>query len=327
MGIKLRDLIDFETINLDKIHGKILVIDGTNLLFKYITKIKKGQNILYDYQGNPISHLLGFFYFIINLIERKVRPVFVFDGIPPAEKRPYNELKIKRLIRAWNRYNHSHNMTKSIYFKDPYFLYKYIIEDLIKFIKIFGLPVIRAPCEGEAQAIRLVKEKKAYGVLSEDYDLLAFGCPNIFRKINFKNNTIQYISLKKVLNNLGISYDQLVDLVILVGNDYHPGFRGFGPKKSLEMVKKYKCIEKMMNDYDFDFNGLELNTLRNLFKNPITSNFSIQFQYPNLPVLKEYLLERRISINRVNNGIARLRNAFKTLKIHQISLDLFIRQK
>jgi len=326
LGLKLKELIEYKELGFEALQGKILVIDGTNLLFKYITKIKNGQSILFDYQGNPISHLIGLFYFIINLIERKIKPVFVFDGIPPSEKKPPNNEKITRIIKAWKRYNKmKDNQNKYKCFTDKYFLYKYVIEDLIKFIRKFGLPAFRAPCEGEAQAVRLVKECKAFGIISEDYDSLAFGCPRIFRKIDFKNNTIQYISLKSVLTNLGITYKQLIDIIILMGNDYHPGFEHFGPKTSLKAIKKYGELEVMKKDYDF--NGLDIDNLRNMFINPITSNFRIQFQYPNIPVLKEYLIERNFSINRINRGLRRLNKAFKNLNIHQKKIDMFFIKK
>ncbi|MHA1310609.1 MAG: hypothetical protein ACTSWR_05300 [Candidatus Helarchaeota archaeon] len=323
MGLKLKELVISETINFSDISHKTIVIDATNLLFKYITKIKNSQDIFYDYHGNPVSHIYGFFYFIINLIERKIKPIFIFDGIPPREKRPYNYYKIKRLSNAWKKYNSlGGNGSKLKVFKDSFFLYKYIIEDLIKFIRMFGVPVFRAPSEGEAQAVRLVKEQQAYGVISEDYDCLIFGCPKIYRKLNFKTNTLQQISLNKVLTKLDISFNQLIDIIILMGNDYHPGFEGFGPKTSLKMIKKYGNIETMRKDYEF--NEFDANKIRNLFLKPITSKFDVYFQYPNILAIKEYLLEKNFSINRVRRGLARLNKGFKDLKIKQKRIDHYI---
>ena len=322
MGLKIKDIIKSEVISFEKIQGKTIVVDGTNLLFKYLTKIRNNQQILLDYQGNPVSHLIGFLYFIINLIERKVKPIFVFDGIPPREKHPYNYNKIKSLINAWKKYNSlGLNRKKSKYFEDGFFLYKYVIDDLINFIRKFGLPAIRAPSEGEAQAVRLVKEKKADGIISQDYDCLAFGCKKLYRQINFKINTLEYISLNKLLKELDITYLQFIDINILVGTDYNPGFKGFGPKTALKVIKKYGNIENMKNYYDF--RNFDPKTVRHLFIHPITSEFDIHFGYPNFDSLKEYLLEKNFSLNRINNSLKRLRYAYKNFKVMQRKIDDF----
>lgn len=323
LGLKIKDLVVNERINLIDVENTVMVIDGCNLLFKYITKIRRNGQILFDYQGNPVSHILGFFYFTINLLEHKIKPIFIFDGIPPRKKHKEDPAKIRRLVKAWNRYKNMRNeKNKSIHFNDSYFLYKYVIEDLMKFIKKLGLPAIRAPSEGEAQAVRLVKEGKAYGVISRDYDCLAFGCPRLFKNFDFKNHGADYISLKRTLNKNKISYDQFLDMILLLGSDYHPGFKGFGLKTSLKKIKEYGSIDNMKEIYDF--NGTDFNSLKDMFKNPVTSNFDIHFQFPNQPVLLEYLLEKNFSIKRINRGIFRLVKAFKNINIKQKRLDSFL---
>jgi flap endonuclease-1 len=322
LGLKIKDIVIDEQINLIDLENTTMVIDGCNLLFKYLTKIRRNGQVLFDYHGNPVSHILGFFYFTINLLEHKIKPIFIFDGIPPRQKHKEDPVKIRRLVKAWNRYkNLSDKKNKIKHFKDSYFLYKYIIEDLMKFIKKLGLPAIRAPSEGEAQAVRLVKEGKAYGVISRDYDCLAFGCPRLFKNFNFKNHLVHYISLKNILMKNNISYDQLLDLILLLGSDYHPGFKGFGIKTSLKNIKKYGSLDKMKEIYDF--NGTDFTSIKEMFKNPVTSSFNIHFQFPNQPVLLDYLLEKNFSIKRINRGISRLITAFKNIKIKQKKLDSF----
>ena len=323
MGVKLKDIIKPDVINFNEIELSTVIVDGCNLLFKYISKIRKDNNLLFDYLGNPISHIFGFFYFIINLIERKIKPVFIFDGIPPQEKRIRDPVRIKKIVNAWKYYkNLSDSNNKKKLFKDPLFLYKYIIEDLIDFIKKFGLPVYRAPSEGESQASYLVRNGQALGVISEDYDCLVFGCPRVYRNLDFKNNTLHYISLNDFLKYNNITHKQLVDIVLLAGSDYHKGFKGFGIKTALKTIRKYNNFENLVNNYDF--NGFDFKSIRNLFLNPVVSNFRIQFQYPNIPVLKEYLLEKNMSINRINKGLKRLNKAFKEIKIVQSKLDQFL---
>lgn len=320
MGTKIKDLINTKTINLRKLERKSLAIDGCNLLFKYTTKIRTKSNyIIQDKMGRPKSHLLGFFYFIINLFERKIKPIFVFDGVPLDIKKNYGNKEIKLINFLFKQYKRLDN-NKSDIFKNKFFLYKFIIEDLIEFIKLFGIPVIRGPSEGEAQATRLVKEKYAYGVISNDYDCLLYGCPRVYKNWSFKNNTIEFISLKETLKTHSISIDQLIDISILLGNDYFPGYKGFGPKRSLKEIKKFENIYRIKKEYCLDD---DLKSVRNIFLNPATVSFEPKYQAPNPLVIKEFMLNRDFSPKRLKRGIDRLMNSYKKIMIKQMTINQY----
>ena len=44
--------------------------------------------------------------------------------------------------------------------------------------------------------------------------------------------------------------DQFVDLCILLGCDYVDKIKGIGPKKAIELVKKHKSIEAILENID-----------------------------------------------------------------------------
>jgi len=56
--------------------------------------------------------------------------------------------------------------------------------------------------------------------------------------------------LEKVLQGLGITYDQFIDLCILLGCDYCGNIKGIGPKKSVELIKQYGSIEEILQNID-----------------------------------------------------------------------------
>lgn len=45
-------------------------------------------------------------------------------------------------------------------------------------------------------------------------------------------------------------YLQFVDLCILLGCDYCESIRGIGPKRAIELVSQYKCIEEILKNID-----------------------------------------------------------------------------
>lgn len=121
-------------------------------------------------------------------------------------------------------------------------------DDCKKLLKLMGLPVIEAPSEAEAQCAQLCKDGKVHAVATEDMDALTFAAPRLIRHLSSGSGeqTHEY-NLEKVLKGLGLdSQDEFIDLCILMGCDYCDSIRGIGGKKGLDLIKKHKKIEKII---------------------------------------------------------------------------------
>ena len=55
--------------------------------------------------------------------------------------------------------------------------------------------------------------------------------------------TAERIVLSELLSKHEISMEQLVDLAIMIGTDFHPGIKGIGPKTGLKLIKEHGDIE------------------------------------------------------------------------------------
>ena len=53
------------------------------------------------------------------------------------------------------------------------------------------------------------------------------------------------IELEETLLNLEISREQFVDLGIMIGTDFHPGFKGVGPKTGVKLIRKFGTLEEV----------------------------------------------------------------------------------
>ena len=91
MGTAIKDIVSRENISLDQLNNQTLGFDAYNIIYQFLSSIR-GQDgtPLKDSKGNVTSHLTGLFYRTINLVDRGVKPVFVFDGKP-------NELKAETI--------------------------------------------------------------------------------------------------------------------------------------------------------------------------------------------------------------------------------------
>jgi flap endonuclease-1 len=127
------------------------------------------------------------------------------------------------------------------------------------------------------------------------------GRKKVQNKVYYEKIEPEIIFLDENLNNLGIDNEQLVALCILIGTDYNPGgVVGIGPKKALELVKKYgKNFEGLFSNvkWEFDFSWRDVfETIRNM---PTTQNYDLSWQDIDSERVLEILLQHDFSEERV----------------------------
>jgi len=74
-------------------------------LYQYLIAVRQEGAQLQSVDGEVTSHLSGFFYRTIRLIENGLKPVFVFDGKPPQMKSGTLEKRAERRAEA-QKVNH-----------------------------------------------------------------------------------------------------------------------------------------------------------------------------------------------------------------------------
>jgi flap endonuclease-1 len=121
MGVQISDIIPKKEIEISDLKGKTIAIDAYNTLYQFLTTIRQPDGTpLMDKNSNITSHLSGLFYRNINLLQEGIKPVYIFDGIPPElkqkeiEKRKeakkiaeqqYTEAKTKKDIDEMRKYS------------------------------------------------------------------------------------------------------------------------------------------------------------------------------------------------------------------------------
>ena len=126
-------------------------------------------------------------------------------------------------------------------------------EDCMRLLELMGVPVVRAPCEAEAQAAVLAREGLVYAVGTEDMDALTFQTPILLRKMTFANASkfdVQTMNYEKAIQGLELTHAEFVDLCILLGCDYCDSIRGVGPKTALKLIREHGTIEKILENLD-----------------------------------------------------------------------------
>src|SRR5512137_1196695 len=105
MGIILSDIVTPEKRTLEDFTGKVLAIDAFNTLYQFLAIIRQPDGTpLQDHQGRVTSHLSGLIYRTSNFVAAGIRPIFVFDGIPPRRKARTIQARVEvkqRAEREW----------------------------------------------------------------------------------------------------------------------------------------------------------------------------------------------------------------------------------
>jgi len=339
MGLQIRELVPKKEITINDLKGKIIAVDAFNVIYQFLSNIRQPDGTpLQDSKGRITSHLSGLFYRTINLTNKGLKLVFVFDGIPDKMKDKTHEIRTARREEARIKYEDAKSrgdegdMFK--YSRQNIRLSNEMVEESKELLEAMGLPVVQAPGEGEAQCSYMAKHGDVYAVASQDYDSLLFGAPRLIqnltlaRKRRLASGAIvsvmpELIELEEVLNTLQINHEQLITLGILVGTDFNPaGVRGIGPKKAQQLVNIHKqpvlifnALGKMVEEGKIPEPDFDWPDVFEIFKKPnITKDYEIKFREMDEKKVKELLCEEHdFSEERVDSSLNKLREQKKEL--------------
>ncbi|XP_036406376.1 probable flap endonuclease 1 homolog [Megalops cyprinoides] len=306
MGItKLCDLIRREAPNsvsykeISDYTGKVIAVDTSIVLNQFRTAVPG----IHNRNGVNLSPFTGLFYRTLHFLEHDIKPVFVFDGCPPAQKKTVLEKRAKAAGMTGS-YRYNPVSTK--------------IQDCQRLLKLLGVPYIQAPGDGEALCAQLVKEGKVDAVASEDMDTMAFGSNLLIRQLNAKKSSeVTEYSLPKLLAALKLKYEEFIDLCILLGCDYCEKIQGLGPKKALALIQQHKTIENVVLNINRRTHPVpqcwRYRDARRLFmETPVGNEPDLAWAEPNEDGLVNFLChEKHVKVDRVRGRMEKFRQNLK----------------
>ena len=345
MGVNLRELIPPEAreeVELRGLRGRVIALDAYNMLYQFLAAIRQPDGTpLMDRMGRVTSHLSGLFYRTINMAEAGIKPVYVFDGIPPEMKKQELARRMRLKEEAERKLEQARSLGRREearrYAMQAARLTREMAEEAKRLLDAMGIPWIQAPSEGEAQAAYVARKGDAWAAGSQDYDSLLFGAPRLVRnlaitgrrKLPGRNVYVEIkpevIYLDKLLRALGITREQLIVIAILLGTDYNPGgVPGYGPKTALRYVKSMGDARKALLAVSKMVRGYDVERIFEYFLNPdVTDDYEIKFRPPDEKEIYRILVEEHdFNPERVRRAVERLKKAYREhLKARHRGLD------
>ena len=266
-------------VKLFNLMGKTIVIDVSIYLYRY----------------NSNNELFENFYSMLTLFKlNKITPLFIFDGKPPPEK--YEKLNQRKTERkeAEDTYNSiMEGSVKNISKKDLDILKRkktYVTQNNIKNLKLlfeyFGVMYDVAENEADELCASYVINGKAWACLSDDMDLIVYGCPRILRYFSILNESVILYDTEKILLFYNISYINFKYICILSGTDYN---------------ERVFSIEMLFNIYLKNKDNFKINIIRrigNLFTkiNEVLDLYNLDKKYFNMINDIKYTQQNRVEM-------------------------------
>jgi flap endonuclease-1 len=305
-------------------NDKTIAVDAMNTLYQFLSIIRQPDGTpLKDSQGRVTSHLSGLFYRTVKLFENNIEVVYVYDGESPELKATESAERRKRREQAreeWKRLKEEGKLKKA-YQKATQSaeIDGDMIKESKKLLDAMGVPYVQAPSEGEAQAARMNVDGGAWAVGSQDWDSLLFGADRMVKNLTttgrrkvpgketYREVIPERIDRDTVLDELGITQDQLIWLGILMGTDYNPGgIHGIGPKKGIDLVRKYNGFEDLKQDEKWDWDhDADPDVIRDFFQDPpVADDITVAFDDPDEDRIRDVLVdEHDFSEDRINSTL------------------------
>lgn len=208
-------------------------------------------NALNNYKGTRQSHTY------LSLTRHAIDVTVVFDGAPLPSKR---ETEISRrksreesLVRAQQleadgKTSEAHALYARSVDVTPDMAFK-----VTQVLRSIGVKVIVAPYEADAQLAYLSRKNFVDFVISEDSDLLVYGCSRVLYKYDYKTEKGREVVLSNIFKNhadfsrMTINSTSFLITCILSGCDYIPSLERVGLRKAISIGSR---IEGYLSDHN-----------------------------------------------------------------------------
>jgi exonuclease-1 len=194
------------------------------------------------------------------LIHFEVTPIIIFDGgrLPEKEgtetKRRESRHKYKELalvqLQAGNRDAATKLFQKSIEINET------MLRTFIEKLRSLNIEFIVAPYEADAQLCYLAQTDYIQSVITEDSDLLCFGCPHVFYKMDSDGSgreiSLSLLELNTDLSFRGWTHTMFQCMCILSGCDYLDSLPSIGIKKAHAIVQHAQIPQRIIQKIRLD---------------------------------------------------------------------------
>jgi len=240
------DCIEYKT--LDDLKNICVGIDTFIFIYKGILghrQYNKGTD-KNNINNEIVTHLEYIFDIELKLRKHNITGLWISDGKQPCIKK--DELMKRKLKKQQlqKKYEMSPNYNPDMpNCQKNFTVDKTILSNLHKMLRLMGVPYVIANGEADSLGSFLNKSKLLDALITEDWDALPFGCQNLIKNFSTKES-IYTINSDQLLASLDLTYEQLIDVCILLGTDYCPKIKGLEGFDAYYIYREFKDMNKFI---------------------------------------------------------------------------------
>ncbi|CAA7397628.1 unnamed protein product [Spirodela intermedia] len=249
-----------QPIHIKKYSGKRVGIDAYSWLHKGAYSCS--MELCLNKQTEAARRYLRYFMHHINLLRHHdIKPVVVFDGGDIPSKSSTEDARSRKrhenLALAKEKLEEGNAQAAIDCFQRAVSISPEMAHQLIQVLRVENVEFVVAPYEADAQLAYLssidAQDGGIAAVITEDSDLMAYGCPAIIFKMDRHGNGDEII-MDEVLNSSrnGLSFQHFdkelfTGMCVLAGCDFLPSVPGIGIKRAYSLVSKYRTIDRALS--------------------------------------------------------------------------------
>lgn len=172
--------------------------------------------------------------------------------------------------------------------------------DCKNLLKLFGVPYIDAPMEAESQCAFLNQIELTDGTITDDSDIWLFGGRTVYKHFFNQQKNVLEFKAENIEKLYSLDRNKMIQLSILVGNDYTNGIQGIGAVTAMEILSEFtsKAATEDINEEASLLAGLSkfkdwfLNDRSNFTRKSLRSklkNITITDDFPSRRVIEALL--------------------------------------
>ncbi|KAG7196137.1 Rad2 nuclease [Scheffersomyces spartinae] len=240
-----------EPCTLERYRGKTLAIDGFGWMHRAL--ISCSQDLC---QNRPTRRYITAVTNKLQMLRHfGIEPYLVFDGAPLPTKADTNSERRQRREEARSKAD------AYVALGNPKLAWKEFMKaasvtfEMVKSVMVeldaLGIKYVVAPYEADPQMVYMEKIGLVDGILSEDSDLLVFGCRVLITKLKDNGTCVEinrdnFSKVKATPFLRTISQEHLRFVAMIAGCDYTKGLVNVGMKKAINFISKYNQLDKTL---------------------------------------------------------------------------------
>jgi flap endonuclease-1 len=287
-----------KVVSVKHLKGMRIGIDASISIYSW-TSIGASRGIV-NSSGSPIHHIQASLYNAVSMITAGMNPVYIFDGKPPAAKA--KTIASRRAARGTKSNGSTSNAMREC---------AYLFE-------LLGVPIVYAKGEAEVLGAQLTKIGKLDAFATNDTDSIVLGAIKTIRGLTRTAKTVQIIEYDNVLDNLGLTSSQFLDMCIMMGTDYTIPMRPvqLRRKTPYNLIRAHNDIEGISAEYGVNLSSYNYTTARHVYTTaPYVPEVDLTLRrltHNDIEHLQHYLINiHRLEQNRITKTLANLASYYK----------------